>query len=362
MSVKWIAFHITDRCQLDCQHCLRDPAQKPRDADVALFERVLDQAKAAYASSHVSLTGGEPTLHPRLDALVDAIVARGFDFHLVTNGKRFPEFLAMLDARPERLAALSGLNFSVDGATEATHDRIRGAGSYRDVIAAVALSHMRGLKVSMNFTINALNEHEIEAFALGAAKLGANRVQFNVLQATGTMHDAELGLPLRAWDDVLDRIARMKDVLKIPVEAAEGFQRPATFHVCEPFRSEVLHVDLLGRLNLCCQHSGVPSAEGHPRSDVAGDLNEMPLVDAHARLLDIIHQTQKARLDAIRAGTLGPWDQFPCNWCMKHFGKPHWTDQGTDGATANRERWRGAWSKDAQEQRNADRRKLPIVS
>lgn len=362
MAVNWIAFHITDRCQLDCQHCLRDPAQKPRDADVALFERVLDQAKAAYASSHVSLTGGEPTLHPRLDAIVDAIAARGFDFHLVTNGKRFPEFLSMLDARPERLAALSGVNFSVDGATEQTHDRIRGSGSYREVVAAIALSHVRGLKLSMNFTVNALNEHEIEAFAIGAAKLGANRVQYNVLQATGTMHDRTLGLPLRAWDDVLDRVARLKDMLKIPVEAAEGFHRPAAFHVCEPFRSEVLHVDLLGRLNLCCQHSGVPTPEGHPHSDVAADLNEVSFVDAHARLLDIIHQTQKARLDAIRAGELDAWDHFICNWCMKHFGKPHWTSDGVGGVAANRERWRGAWSEDAQVARNAEPRRLPIVS
>ena len=28
MAVKAITFHLTDRCHLDCLHCLRDPGQR----------------------------------------------------------------------------------------------------------------------------------------------------------------------------------------------------------------------------------------------------------------------------------------------------------------------------------------------
>ena len=38
MAAAWIALHLTDRCQLDCKHCLRDPEQKPtipRPADIS---------------------------------------------------------------------------------------------------------------------------------------------------------------------------------------------------------------------------------------------------------------------------------------------------------------------------------------
>ena len=46
MSATWIAFHITDRCQLNCDHCLRDPGQKALDIELSLVERVLDLAVA----------------------------------------------------------------------------------------------------------------------------------------------------------------------------------------------------------------------------------------------------------------------------------------------------------------------------
>ena len=73
----------------------------------------------------------------------------------------------------------------------------------------------------------------------------------------------------------------------------------------------------------------------------------MSLVEAHRRLLGIIHEAQAARLSRIAAGPLSEWDDFPCNDCMKHFGKPHWNGEGAAGPGAQRERWRGAWAKDA---------------
>jgi hypothetical protein len=43
-------------------------------------------------------------------------------------------------------------------------------------------------------------------------------------------------------------------------------------------------------------------------------------------------------------GPLTEWERFPCNDCMKYFGKPHWEGQGAQGPEAQRERWRGAWA------------------
>ena len=65
MSAALIAFHITDRCQLDCQHCLRDPELTPKDLPLSLMVKVMSEAKSIYRSAQVALTGGEPTLHPQ---------------------------------------------------------------------------------------------------------------------------------------------------------------------------------------------------------------------------------------------------------------------------------------------------------
>ena len=95
---------------------------------------------------------------------------------------------------------------------------------------------------------------------------------------------------------------------------------------------EVASLDLRGRLTLCCQHSGIPGET----DELAVDLATTSLAEGHRRLLDLVHAYQRERLVAAEAGTLGAWDLFPCNSCLKRFGKPHWTTEGTGGPQARR--------------------------
>lgn len=342
MTVPRLAFHLTDRCQLDCQHCLRDPARKALDLDIDLIERILDQAKSAYAIAHVTLTGGEPTLHPKFDAVVDAIVDRGMTWNTVTNGRSFPAVFAKLARRRERILGLKSIVLSLDGAEETTHDAIRERGSYREVLAAAAVCVAHKVPFGLQMIINARNERELEAVGLLAAQLGASRVLYGMVQPAGTPHDAALFLPSATWKRIRDRIRRLSEVLAIEVELPEGHYEESRFFVCSPFRSETLHVDVEGRLSLCCLHSQVPSTE--PGRDVVGDLRELTLVEGHRRLLDLIRRTQDEIMAGLASEPQSEWEHFHCNSCLARFGRPHWTDQGAAGATAHRERWHGAWA------------------
>lgn len=359
MAAAWIALHLTDRCQLDCKHCLRDPAQKPKDLPLAVIRKVLAEAKAVYKSSQVALTGGEPTLHPEIEGVLDAIVENDFTWHMVTNAKRFSTFLEVVKRAPARRARLTAINLSIDGADEATHDAIRGEGSFREVMLGATLCSAHGIPFVLQMVVNARNQAQIEAMGLLASSLGAARVSFSMLQPTGTHHDKELYLSPRAWRGIQDRIERLRSALTLPVVMPEGFYREQPFHVCEPFASQQLHIDVEGRLNLCCQHAGVPSQTIEGRSDIAGDLAEMSLVEAHGRLLGIIHRSQADKIAEMARGPLSEWDHFPCNHCMKYFGKPHWADDAASGPDALRERWRGAWAKEARE--GAQKQSLPVI-
>lgn len=343
MAIETIGFHVTDRCQLDCDHCLRDPDQKPNDIDVALVRSAIREARAVYHTKHVIFTGGEPTLHPDFRGLVDAAVDEGCTWHLVTNARTFQDLLRMLAERPARRAGLSAVCFSLDGASEAVHDGIREAGNYRQVLRAASASQAEGLPFSFQMVVNARNVHELEAVGMLASELGAARLSFGMMQPTGTHHDKELYLSARAWRNVVDRLDRLSAILKLPINLPEGFPRETPFHTCSAFAMSQIHVDVRGRLNLCCQHSGIPSSG--EKTDVAGDLHELPLTEAHVGLLDLIHREQREKIAYLRDRALEPWDLFACNHCLKSFGKPHWTDEGTSGAPAQRARWRGAWDK-----------------
>src|SRR5262249_33671926 len=157
----------------------------------------------------VTFTGGEPTLHPRFEDIVDQVVDRGMRWNAVTNGRNFPVVLSRLESRPERLAGLTSLVLSLDGAEEATHDAIPEPGSHREVLAAAALCALRGVPFGVQMAVNARNEAEIESLGFLAARLGARRVIYAMTQPTGTHHDAVLFLPAAGWRRVRARVEQL---------------------------------------------------------------------------------------------------------------------------------------------------------
>jgi MoaA/NifB/PqqE/SkfB family radical SAM enzyme len=330
----FVAFHVTERCARSCAHCLRDPAAAPRDLPAPLFARVLDEARAAFGIGHAGLTGGEPALHPELPALLDAAAARGATLHVVSSGTGLDRLLRALDEEPARRAALERVDLSIDGATAAVHDAVRGEGSFREANAAALACHARGLPFAVQMAVNARNEADVEAVGLAAAELGAERVTFGPTFPTGTGEDAALFLSAGRLAAVRDRVERLAGALRIPVLAAAGFPERPPARSCPPFRGEVLHVDVRGRLSLCCNHSGTPG----PEDDVVADLAQTPLLEAALRLLGLVHALEREALERLRAGPPEGFDLSACNRCLARMGKPHWTDGGAAGPRALRAR------------------------
>ena len=56
MAVDRLIFHLTDRCQLNCDHCLRDPGAKPciRSSAIAGQRECNLSARARQSSQAVS--------------------------------------------------------------------------------------------------------------------------------------------------------------------------------------------------------------------------------------------------------------------------------------------------------------------
>ncbi|HQB43715.1 MAG: Antilisterial bacteriocin subtilosin biosynthesis protein AlbA [Deltaproteobacteria bacterium ADurb.Bin207] len=338
MAGDWITFELTDRCQLTCKHCLRDPGKRPTDLPLPLVRSSLEQAKCFLRSFHAAFTGGEPVLHPEFSAILDAAVDLDYTWHMVTNGQRFERVIDTLLERPLRKEKLTALTISLDGADEATHDAIRSPGSYREVMKAASLCMAHEIPFAFNTTLHAKNVHQLESMGLLASQLGADRISFILFSATGTKHDAELYLSARQWRNVMDRIDRLAEALTIRVNIPEGFHRKQPWHVCAPFTGQQIHVDVHGRVILCCQHAGIPRDPNDNR-DIVGSLYEMNLAEACRRFLGIVHRFQEDKMLAMERGELkDDWDYFPCNYCMKYFGKPYWTSEGAAGPSAIRAR------------------------
>lgn len=98
----------TRRCNLSCAYCNEYDGASPPVPAPQLFHRV--ELLAALGATIITLSGGEPLLHPDLDALIRRIRARGMLCGVITNGYLLtPERIRRLNR-----AGLDYLQISID--------------------------------------------------------------------------------------------------------------------------------------------------------------------------------------------------------------------------------------------------------
>lgn len=111
---------ITSQCNRHCAYCFAQSALASYAQDHAVmplkvFDRALDFLVRS-GLNEVRLLGGEPTLHPKFNELIDRVISRGLHVALFTGGlinQRILDRLALIE--PERLSVLVNVIVPVGG-------------------------------------------------------------------------------------------------------------------------------------------------------------------------------------------------------------------------------------------------------
>src|SRR5687768_16946193 len=162
-SVKLI-FELTNVCNFSCIHCIREEPEDGSFLSLELVEKVLTEVQPYHNVNNIAFTGGEPTIHPDFEKIVQRVTNYGYKFGFVTNGwlfsqKTFPQIKPYQDH-------LAAVTFSIDGSTKATHDALRRrTGSFRRLMEAIALCKFHDIPVHINMVVTRLNRSELEAMA-----------------------------------------------------------------------------------------------------------------------------------------------------------------------------------------------------
>lgn len=154
-----IQLHLTNRCNLRCIHCYMDSGKAINDELTyeewaALIGYVASRVKRPY----LSISGGEPLLVPYVCDLISHARSSGFDeVGLITNGM----LLSRETVRKLEDSGLTNIAVSLDGATEAVNDLVRGRGVFARVVANLA--HLRGstIRASINITVMKTNYNDL---------------------------------------------------------------------------------------------------------------------------------------------------------------------------------------------------------
>lgn len=174
---------ITERCNLHCAHCFVSSGNWGEHMRLEdLVETVFPRLRRARVQ-RLTLTGGEPFVHPHIMDICRAVADLGLPVGICTNATQ---------TSPEQITALADLgnvhiNVSFDGFRPESHGKFRGnVKSFETTLATTRAFAEAGLLQGLLSTPNALTDvEEFGALCAFAVEVGAEYVLMNPLSSFG---------------------------------------------------------------------------------------------------------------------------------------------------------------------------------
>jgi MoaA/NifB/PqqE/SkfB family radical SAM enzyme len=256
-------FHILTQCNLSCRHCYINPRQHgsgmmPLDQIRAWLKPFAARAE----ETNLVFLGGEPTLHPELpQAVRHARRAKFASITIDTNGYLFHDILERVTPRE-----VDYFSFSLDGATAAVNDAIRGTGSYRSCLEGIRRARSRGFVTSLIYTVSRANLHELDRMEPLLRDLGVERFFIQVIGLRGKSAPAQRDAATTAiepvtkdeWLQAVPSAARRIAAAGITVVYPKVFLQPGEIFECAGLVADNFFVFPNGRVYRC------PLCEDYP--------------------------------------------------------------------------------------------------
>jgi cyclic pyranopterin phosphate synthase len=227
-SIEYLRISVTDRCNFRCVYCMpKEGLQWLPKAEILSYEEITEVVRqlAPLGLRRLRITGGEPTIRPDLESLIQQLKAipEIEDIALSTNGARLPQMAHSL-----RAAGLDRINMSADSLRPARIAAIARRDLGFDPIEAATAAERAGLSpIKINVVVlRGTNDDEVEDFA----RLTIDRpwhVRFIELMPVGDMRELTWDHVVPS-DEVLSRVAVLGEL--IPYGGPPRGTGPATYY------------------------------------------------------------------------------------------------------------------------------------
>lgn len=167
---------LTPFCNNRCVGCGNVYAH-PTAALMSLADWRAIIAGFAVGVSQITLSGGEPTLHPHFFDILESTMAYDVPISVFTNGRwKNPQEVVR---RFQKFPGLAGLLISLHGATAASHEAFtQSKGSFSETLCNIELATQCGIPVVLSSIITHHSWSEVEQIVALAQRIGVHRVTF----------------------------------------------------------------------------------------------------------------------------------------------------------------------------------------
>lgn len=181
-----IAWNLTKRCNLKCEHCYLSAGERDAGAiDELKTEecfKTIDEMVQVNPASILVLTGGEPLLRKDLPQLARYASEKGMMVVVGTNGT----LLTDEKVRDLKQNGVMGVSISVDSLNRDNHDTFRRLpGALEGALQGIEACNRNGLQFQVHTTASSMNYQEIPTIMDYAYEKGAKVYNLFFLVCTG---------------------------------------------------------------------------------------------------------------------------------------------------------------------------------
>lgn len=252
----FLFLYITEKCQLRCKHCyMGDRLERESFMSLDMIRSVLETVQTLYGQYKVYLLGGEPTLHPDFDNIIDICRQLSYKVVLTSNGIIPERTWKIL-----RSNVVDSLSFSLDGSNRDVHDFMRGKNVFASLERSIDKATKLGIQTRVIYTVNRRNIHDAFNAIEYAERQGISMISFHYFTPTGLGRDKpEWQLSPAEWRDFTHKLKEAAERSTIQIYYPPAFVTPdelpslqdAGYRGCTARNLERLAIFPDGRVYLC---------------------------------------------------------------------------------------------------------------
>ncbi len=250
-----LALVTTTACNLSCKHCLRGDA-KPQQFPFDILEKAVNGAKR-FGLDSIHLTGGEPFLYEALPQVFKMAQDNDIPVTFSTNGLLLEKNAELIERYKNTIRLL---NISLESPSRDIHEKIRGAGTFEQVLGAFDFCRSRRLPFGILACLNKLNYNEPVSLVRFARKHKASQIFFSTVLPCANTRDNELILSEQQRSKVFQELIRLSRVSSmdffrlfyVPVHIAETIFASNNIVMCNNQSLRAVTLDVDGSVHFCC--------------------------------------------------------------------------------------------------------------